>query len=33
VIHQTEVVVGIRIPRPVELERAGGFTGRMRRSA
>ena len=25
VIHQTEMVVGVRIPRPVDLERAGGL--------
>ncbi len=25
VIHQTELVIGMRIPRPVDLERAGGL--------
>jgi len=27
VIHQPEVVVGVRIPRPVDLEGAGGLAG------
>ena len=26
VIHQAEMVVGVGIPRAVDLERAGGFT-------
>src|SRR5207247_1393655 len=25
VIHQTELVIGVRIPRPIDLERAGGL--------
>src|SRR5262249_44915871 len=29
VIHQTDVVVGVRIPRTIDLERAGRLTGRV----